>query len=209
MNITVFGGTGRTGRLVVEETLAAGHHVTVLVRNPAKLTTRDAHLTVLDGELTDGARVERAIAGADAVISALGPTRNQPPYEVTAVTEVVLAAMKKAKVRRLIITAGAGLPDAHDAPGLRQGAIGMLLRIFARHVFEDMKGTCERVRSSDLDWTIVRAPRLMDGPRRARLRVGYVGKGVGSSLARIDFARFVVEQLTDPAHVRKAPAISN
>ncbi len=72
MNLVVLGATGRTGRLVVEQALAAGHTVTALVRSPQKLTTRNPNLRVVAGEATDAAAVSRALDGADAVISTLG-----------------------------------------------------------------------------------------------------------------------------------------
>src|SRR4051812_18786228 len=81
MNLTVFGATGGIGRHVVSQALDAGHHVTAYARNPAKLNLTHPNLTVIAGELSDRAAVGRAVAGADAVISALGPSLapRQPP----------------------------------------------------------------------------------------------------------------------------------
>jgi uncharacterized protein YbjT (DUF2867 family) len=73
MNVTVFGATGKIGRLVVEDLLAGGHDVTVYVRNPEKLGSRDSRLVTIAGELSDAARIQQAVRGSDAVISALGP----------------------------------------------------------------------------------------------------------------------------------------
>src|SRR5260370_6526004 len=72
MNLVVLGATGRTGRLVVEQALAAGHTVTALVRSPQKLTVANPNLRVVAGEATDRSALARALEGADAVISALG-----------------------------------------------------------------------------------------------------------------------------------------
>src|SRR5712692_10834663 len=72
MNLAVLGATGRTGRLVVEQALAAGHTVTALVRSPEKLTTGNANLRVVTVQATDTSAVSRALEGADAVISTLG-----------------------------------------------------------------------------------------------------------------------------------------
>src|SRR3954447_21424192 len=74
MNLTVFGATGGIGRHVVSQALDAGHHVTAYARNPAKLNLTHPKLTVIAGELSDRAAVGRAVAAADAVISALGPS---------------------------------------------------------------------------------------------------------------------------------------
>src|SRR5260370_8811476 len=74
MNLVVLGATGGTGRLVVEQALAAGHTVTALVRSPEKLTLRNPNLHVIAGQATDRSAVSRALDGADALISTLGGT---------------------------------------------------------------------------------------------------------------------------------------
>ena len=72
LQVTVFGATGKIGRHVIDQLLAAGHTVTAYARNPSKLTTTQPNLTVIQGGLDDPAGIGRAVEGADAVISALG-----------------------------------------------------------------------------------------------------------------------------------------
>jgi uncharacterized protein YbjT (DUF2867 family) len=74
LQVAVFGATGKIGRHVIDQLLAAGHTVTAYARNPTKLTTTHPNLTVIQGGLDDPAGIGRAVAGADAVISALGPS---------------------------------------------------------------------------------------------------------------------------------------
>src|SRR6201996_1570737 len=73
MKVTVFGATGQIGRLVVDDLLIGGHGVTAYVRNPGKLGHKDPRLVTISGELSDEARIQQAVRGSDAVISALGP----------------------------------------------------------------------------------------------------------------------------------------
>jgi len=72
MNLVVLGATGRIGRLVVEQALAAGHTVTALVRSPEKLAVRDPNLHVVTGQATDPTALARVLDRADALISTLG-----------------------------------------------------------------------------------------------------------------------------------------
>jgi uncharacterized protein YbjT (DUF2867 family) len=74
MRVTVFGATGKIGRLVVQQLLDAGHQLTALVRNPTKLAISRPDATVTTGQLSDPAAIQQAITDADAVISALGPS---------------------------------------------------------------------------------------------------------------------------------------
>lgn len=209
MQITVFGATGRTGQHVVEQALSAGHDITILVRDPSKVKWQDLRLKVLAGNVQNAEQVEQAVAGAEAVISVLGPTTNKPVYEISAGVAHILRAMQRQGVRRLVISAGAGVGDPNDAPGPFNHLLNLLLRLFARYAYEDMAQAVAKVRASDLDWTVVRAPMLTDGPRTGKIRVAYVGKGMGSRISRADMADFILRQATDNTYLRQAPAISN
>ncbi len=209
MRLTIFGATGRTGQQLIEQALLAGHTITILVRDPAKVRIDHPGIKVLIGDINNAEQVEQAITGAEAVISVLGPTRNKPTFEVAAGTEVILSAMKRLGVRRLILSTGAGIADPQDAPGLVDHLIKFLLKNISRYIYEDMEQVVSKVRATDLDWTIVRVPMLSDSPHSGRIRVGYVGKGVGMRIGRADLADFMLWQLSDNSQVHAAPAISN
>ena len=209
MKLTLFGGTGRTGQHLVQQALRRNHQVVVLARNPAKIAVQHPNLSVVKGDVKDPASVEQAIAGADAVLSVLGPTSNQPTLEVSQGMAYILAAMQKQGVRRLIITAGAGVGDPRDAPKLFNHVMNFLLKLMARNVLADMAKAVELVRASDRDWTVVRLPMVTDDPKTGHVQVGYVGQGMGPRIARADIAEFMLAQLTDLTYVRQSPAISN
>lgn len=72
MKLLIFGGTGRTGRALVEQALAQGHVVTVFARDPTKLGVAHDNLRVMKGDIADYGSIEAAIKAQDAVLSALG-----------------------------------------------------------------------------------------------------------------------------------------
>ena len=76
--IIVFGATGGTGKLVVQQALQAGYFVTVVVRNPAAFTIQHPQLEIIKGDVFQPPTFENAIKGKDAVISCLGIARNEP-----------------------------------------------------------------------------------------------------------------------------------
>lgn len=209
MKLTIFGATGRTGQHLLQQALEAGHEVTALVRSPAKLTIADDRLALVQGDISSASQVEEAIAGSEAVISVLGPTSNKPEFTVSRGTEHIIAAMEKHGLRRLVVSAGAGVADAHDSPKLFDKVIGLMVRTFSGNVYADMVRTVSAVRNSNLDWTIVRVPMLSDGPPQGSIKVAYVGKGMGPRITRADMAAFMLRQLQDEAYVHQAPAISN
>jgi hypothetical protein len=76
--------------------------------------------------------------------------------------------------------------------------------------YEDIIGAAEAVRSSDLDWTIVRVAMLNDKTKTGAVKVGYVGTGqVDLNISRADFADFMLKQVEDKRYLKQAPAISN
>src|SRR2546422_4124197 len=85
---------GATGRLVVEQALAAGHTVTALVRSPEKLTLSNPNFRVIAGQATDPSAVSRAFDGADAVISVLGGNGSV----ISESTQAIVEAAHKAGV---------------------------------------------------------------------------------------------------------------
>lgn len=209
MKITIFGGTGKTGAYLVREALDKGFDVYILARAPAKMTIADPHLVDVKGDITDANAVASAINGTSAVLSVLGPTDNKPTFAVSRGMENILAAMKSGSIRRLVITAGAEVGDPEDAPKFMNKFMNFLLKLMARNVLADMSKAVEMVRSSDLDWTVVRLPMLTDDPKTGKVKVAYVGKGMGARIARADIASFLIDQVNDKTFIHKAPAISN
>jgi putative NADH-flavin reductase len=209
MRIAIFGATGRTGLLVVAAALRTGHEVTAHTRSPAKLAAHVDELRIVEGDLADSDSIDRAIDRSDAVISVLGPSNNEGRFVVSNGMEKIVASMKKHGVRRLIATAGAGVPDSEDQPTFMSKVMQRLVSAISRNVFEDMVRTVEIIRHSDLSWTIVRVPMLVDGRKTGQVKPAWVGKGMRRQISRADLAEFVVGQLQDDAYIGMAPAVSS
>ncbi len=208
MKIAIFGGSGKTGHHLVVQALDAGHEVVMLVRTTSNFTIQHPKLTVLQGDVLDAGCVEAAIQGVDAVMSVLGPRSNKPEFIISQGTDHILNAMKRHNVRRIIISAGAGVRDPQDKPKFIDYLFGFLLNLLSKNAVEDMKQVVDKVRQSDRDWSVIRVPMLTDQPQQGTLKIGYVGD-ITSRLSRADMAAFMLKQLDDKTYLRKAPAISN
>jgi nucleoside-diphosphate-sugar epimerase len=204
VKLAIFGATGGTGKLLVEQALDSGYEVVVLVRDPTQLTAKHQHLTVVSGDVTDSAVVGRVVAGAEAIISVLGPRANNKGKPITLGTQNILAAMKKHGVRRIILSSTPSAFDPDDVPDLRfKLAIGMI-RLVARFAYEDIVSTARAIRESDRDWTIVRVSMLSNARK-----TGIVSRDMGMHITRADLAEFLLKQVQDTKYLRQAPAISN
>lgn len=212
MHVAVFGATGKIGRLVTGQLLAAGHEVSALVRSPDKLTIRDRNLAVHVGQLSDAAAVRDVVRGSDAVISALGPLlrRGARGTPVTEGTQAIVVAMTETGVRRFIGLATPSIPDLRDRPTVKARLLPLLARLGFPNALVELRGITAAVTRSDLDWTLVRITRPTDGAAKGTVRSGFLGRDkVGWAMTRADIATFLVGQLSDTAYLKAAPAISN
>jgi putative NADH-flavin reductase len=209
MRLAIFGATGGIGGHLLNWAVDAGHDVQVLARNAAALPSRTG-LTVTQGDVLDPAGVAQVIAGTDAVLSALGP-RGLDGFRKTELlapaAQNIVAGMNKNGVHRLIMVSAAGafIQGDPDVPWLAKQALSL---VFAR-TFADVRHMEQIVRSSDLDWTLVRPARLLNEPGRGeyRVRPDYPPKG-GAKIARADVARFIHTTLTENTHLHESPAIT-
>jgi nucleoside-diphosphate-sugar epimerase len=211
-HVAVFGATGKIGRHVVDQLLAAGHTVTAYVRNPSKLAISHPNLTVIEGALDDRAGVARALAGADAVISALGPSlrRGATGTPVTDGTRTIVDAMRAAGVRRYIGLATPAVADPRDRPTIKGKVLRLMPRLAMPNALAELVGMTDAVTRSNLDWTIARITSPNDKPAKGTIRAGFLGRDkIGWAMTRADIAAFLVGQLADDTYRRAAPAISN
>jgi uncharacterized protein YbjT (DUF2867 family) len=208
----VFGATGATGKLIIERALAAGNDVVVFARNPARLGRTHERLTVIQGELADGAAVERAVNGVDAVISVLGPhpRENLAERPLSRGMETIIAAMARAGTRRLVVSSTPSAADPNDLPDPRFRILVGIIKSLMRPAYDEIVNVARIVRGSDTDWTIVRVTLLNSRPGSGRIRAGYLGRRqIGTRISRADLAAFMLDQASDRTWLRKAPTVSN
>ena len=86
-----------------------------------------------------------------------------------------------------------------------------MVRTFLPSSYRDIVGTADAVRTSDLDWTLVRLPMLTDKPSTPPAVAGHIGDpGVRLfSLSRNVLADFLGDQLVDQTWLHQSPVISN
>lgn len=207
MKITVLGGTGRTGRLLVPDLLADGHEVTMLVRDPAKAEAFEGRAAIVAGDIRDAATVEQALAGADAVASSLGPVGKDTTL-LRDTAAMLTTAMANARVPRYVGISVAGLTLPGDRKRSRDEVISWVLNTFGGELAKDKIAEHDIWQRSSLDWTLVRVPRLVDGPASEVDHDAHVS-GRRTSLSRSNLARFIADAVRTGDYSRSAPFVSN
>jgi putative NADH-flavin reductase len=206
MRIAILGATGRIGDHLLTWALDAGHPVHALARDPQALRPA-AGLTVTRGDALDAGAVADVIAEADAVLSALGPRGAKVPGLLASAASNIVAAMEKTGTRRLICVSAAGAYLTEDPYA------NLLFKLVLPHIFAapwaDVRQMEDVIRGSDLDWTLVRASRLVNRPLTGQYRVApdYVPRG-GSKISRADVAQFIATALTEGGWACSSPALA-
>jgi putative NADH-flavin reductase len=211
MKLTIFGATGATGTSLTGQALAAGHEVTAVVRDPARLAV-PAHPRplIVTADVMDPVSIAPAVDGADAVINAIGPRDTGPTTVIQDSVRSIILAMDKTGTRRFVHVSGSIVADEGESPYMRYLVKPLARRAFLRHVCADMRASEEDIRRSDLDWTIMRPPALTDKAAAGTYRTA-IDQNLphGFSISRADLAACILGLLDDPATVRRHVGIAN
>jgi putative NADH-flavin reductase len=212
MNVTVVGATGAIGSLTVNELLTNGHTVTAYARNPNKIPPEwGDQVRVIIGELSDADAIDRAVQGADVVVSALGPSLDRKATGMPLIdgTRHILDAMKGHGVTRYI---GHGTPsvlDPQEKPTWQTRLVGFMGRTGLPHAYNELIGMTDLIKNAGVDWTIVRFTAPNNKPKTGKLRVGFYGTDrIGFPVSHADIAAFTAQQVDEDTYLDRAPAIS-
>lgn len=206
MQLTIFGGTGRVGRRLLEYAARDGHTVRALVRDPAKLPAGLGGQAAT-GDVTDPAAVLRALEGAEVALSALGGAGLQDPGTTLSVgMRNIVTGMKRLGMRRVLAVAGGGVLDSPRG-GLR-GEQPEFPKVFAA-INREHLGTWEALKGSGLDWTLVCCPDIVDGEltRGYRIAADLMPEG-GKTISVEDVAGFMLQQMSLAPYIRRRVGIA-
>ncbi|MGB7934573.1 MAG: SDR family oxidoreductase [Gammaproteobacteria bacterium] len=212
-NVLVIGSSRGIGLETVRAALSRGHRVRALARSAASIPIQDAELAKISGDALDRDTVRTTLQDVDAVIQTLGVDFSpRLIFERTtlfsASTRILVDAMKAQGVKRLITVTGLGAGDSRGHGGLVYDAV--IFPLLLKRVYDDKDVQEWIVRSSELDWTIVRPGLLTNRPATGRYRVLTAAKdwqfGV---ITRADVADFLVRQVDDRALIGATPLLIN
>ncbi|MFI5767971.1 NAD(P)-dependent oxidoreductase [Streptomyces sp. NPDC051658] len=210
MRITVFGATGGVGQEIVRQAVAAGHEVTAVVRDPARLPVPLSDVQVHTAARMDEPEVLReAVAGRDAVLSALGSRGRKADGVAERLTGAVLAAMEAEGARRLLVVSAAPVgPRPADDP-LLDRLVRKVVGAILKEVYADLTRMEAALARSVTDWTSVRPPKLTNGPLTGTYRtaVGSTPRS-GRTISRADVAHAMLALVDDPASVKQGVGVA-
>lgn len=205
MRVLVLGAGGKTGDLVVERALAAGHTVTAFIHDHT--SAQPAGVATIVGDTESAEAVSQAVAGHDAVIDTIG---GKTPYKATDLESKtarnVVDAMQTHGARRLVAVSMMGVGDSKAQTPFWYG---FLLKPTLLRGAEKDKARMESVVSgSGLEYVIARPPLLTDEDAKGCSLVIHQ-EGTGHKITRADLAQFLVDQLTCDDYLGQAVVVAN
>ena len=204
MKLFILGATGAIGQQLVRTALEREHNVTAYVRSPRKIGDRHERLKVVEGDVFDTGELARSLAGNDAVLSSFGPSTMRATTLRRDFGRTLAAALRESEVRRVQVVSAAFLFRDIGLLG------GLLKATIFRQMIPDMAGMEAELCKNDLEWTMVRPPRLTNGiaTRSFRIADGELPSG-GTLISRADVAGFMIGEAENPRHVRQIVGLAN
>ena len=199
MRLTILGATGGIGKLLIPLALHQGHQVTAFARAPEKIARNGGNLHVIGGDLYNAAQMAEAIRGSDAVLSAFGPTTLSRTHLRRDFGHTLVQSLRSSGVHRFIHVSSAFCFT--DQGGF---LYTVMTNTLFKNVTQDHIEADVEMAQPDLDWTILRPPRLLNGPAKGNLRVA-AGRLPPKALTitRADVAAFMLKEALTPQYVHQ------
>ena len=212
MKLTIFGASGATGTCLTTQALAAGHTVTAVVRDPARLTVPNhQRLEVITADILDSSSIYPAIDGADDLSAALDGRTVVFAAGAAGVVLLSKAARLACKTLRVAVDLNASIvADQGESPYLRYLLKPLVRRTFLRNVCADFRATEDEIHASGLDWTIFRPPSLTAKAAKGTYRIA-IDRNLPHcfSISRPDLAAYMLTTLEDSVTVHRHLCIAN
>jgi putative NADH-flavin reductase len=210
MKIAVLGSTGFVGKMLIHKAVAAGYEVKTLVRNPDKLNDISDNIEITVGSVFDPSAIETTIVGTEAVLSTIGPPRRNPgnPELYEKVMKDIVRIMDKHGIKRYIHIGGAAHQGGENETwNFDRKFLRLFLTLFGKNILIAKHLEWEVLKSSDLDWTLIRPPRIANETASGNIFVDE--KNLKSLKVSVeDLTDFILQQISSNEWIRKAPLIS-
>jgi putative NADH-flavin reductase len=211
MKIAILGSTGFVGKVLIYKAVAAGYQVKTLARNPEKLEDIRDKVGIIQGSVFEPSAVEATIEGTEAVLSTIGPPPRNPgnPEQYEKAMKNIVTIMNKHGIKRYIHIGGAvHLGGENENWTLNRRLLRFFLNLFSKQILIAKQLEWEVLKASDLDWTLVRPPRITKEEASGTLSADE--KNLKSLIVSVgDLTDFLLNQVISKDWIRKAPLVSS
>jgi putative NADH-flavin reductase len=211
MKIAIFGSTGFVGKVLINKAVSAGYQVKTLARYPEKLKDIKDKVEIIEGSVFNPLNVEKTIEGTEIVLSTIGPPPGKPcdPQQYQKAMQEIVRVMDKNGIKRYIHIGGAAHEGGeNEVWNFKRKLLRSFLNLGSKNILIAKHLEWEVLKSSDLEWTLVRPPRIANEKASGNLMADE--KKLESLKVNVgDLTDFMLEQITSKKWIRKAPLVSS
>ncbi len=208
-NVVVLGANGGIGKHAVQSALKAGYKVTAILRTPSKLEITHPNLQIVQGNIMNPETLEKYLKNNDVVISAIGKNSLKKTTLYSQGNKNLIEAMKRAGTNRAFFISASGLEVNPTHSWLVKFATKNILQTLLHNMYADLWEMEKIVKESNIDWTIMRPPKLLDKPETGNYRMAldkFISKGF--TISRADVAHFMIKNLSNEAIIKKTVEVA-
>ncbi len=205
--IAVIGGTGKSGKYLVQHLLDKNYSIKLLLRNPDNFTLQNPLIEVVKGDVRNIESIKDLVHDCDVVISTLGQPKGEKSIFSDA-TKNIINAMNNNDIKRYIVTTGLNVntPKDHKNEKVKMATDWMYQNY--PETTTDKQKEYEILAKSNLDWTLVRLPLINLTSENFRTETS-LEDCKGESINAADLAEFLVSQIDDETYLKQSPFLYN
>lgn len=204
--IAILGGAGKSGRPLVEETLAAGYSVRLLLRHPQEFNLSSERLEIVQGDVRDPGCVRQLLQGSSALLSTLGHTKGEATPMMGIATQNFVTLMEELGISRCVVVTSLFVTGREQLDAKTQEAADYMQQHYSSFM-DDRRLEFKLLSESNLDWTYVRVPFIMQNPATGGVDVD-LNHLPGQQITAVDLAHFLISQLDDRRYIQQAPFVA-
>ncbi|GAB3020337.1 NAD(P)-dependent oxidoreductase [Spirosoma pulveris] len=205
--IAILGGAGKAGRPLVEQTLAAGYSVRLLLRYPQEFNLSSERLEIVQGDVRDASCVRRLLQGSSALLSTLGHTKGETTPMMSTATQNFVAIMEELGISRCVVVTSLFVTGREQLDARTQEAADYMQQHYSLFM-NDRQLEFKLLSESNLNWTYVRVPFITQDPATGGVDIN-LDHLPGQRITAVDLANFLISQLNDQRYIQQAPFIAS
>ncbi len=206
--VAVIGGTGKSGKYLVDNLLQQGFHLKLLLRHPEKHCFKNPLIETIKGDARDYNSVLRCTEDCQAIISTLGQPKGEKPIFSQASENIIKSVQKNGFSRYIGIT-GLNVNTPSDQKDER-------IRYATQWMYDNFPETTRDkqqeyeylTQNRMVDWTLVRLPLIIQTDEHFPIQTS-LENCKGDKISASDLADFLVSQLRDKSYIQKSPFLYN
>lgn len=205
--IAVIGGTGKSGKFLVQSLLNKQYPIRMLLRNPENFTLKNPLINIVKGDVRNSEAVHHLIKDCDVVISTLGQSVGEKSIFSDA-TGNIIKAMNSYGINRYIVTTGLNVntPFDHKNEKVKMATDWMYQNY--PETTTDKQKEYELLNESNLNWTLVRLP-LINLTDESFATETSLQDCKGETISATDLAKFLISQMDDQTFCKQSPFLYN